>query len=244
MTLHALRLTWLIACGVASAPALAQQALPPQEPILRIDAGTHDSVVNDIGVDANCKTIVTGSKDKTVRLWAVNAVSGEPPLLRTLRPPIGLRPEAGWIESVALSPDGALIALASTNLPGRPQAVLNIFDAGSGKMLLSRGVSGFISGLAFSPDGRFLAVTFHGFPALQVLQTNGWQVIAQDSAYTSNSSQGPRVTYDERGRIYTVMVGSFQNNTLLKRYAMPFAGMEIRPDLTVQVRLRLLQYRY
>jgi len=55
------------------------------QPVLRIETGMHTANITHIGVDAAGRYLVTGSDDKTVRVWEL--ATGR--LLRTLRPPIG-----------------------------------------------------------------------------------------------------------------------------------------------------------
>jgi hypothetical protein len=89
---------------------------PLTAPILRLDTGMHTARIGQIGVDAAQGYLVTGSYDKTVRVWEL--ASGR--LLRTLRPPIGAGNE-GNIYAVALSPDGSTVAAAGwTKAMGSP----------------------------------------------------------------------------------------------------------------------------
>ena len=104
MVIRALSFIWAIAWVVAATPALAQPP-PPQEPILRIDPGMHTALIRRIGVDATCRLLVTGSIDKTVRLWGLP----EGKLLRTLRPPIGPG-NNGQVRAVTVAPDGSWVA--------------------------------------------------------------------------------------------------------------------------------------
>lgn len=86
-------------------PAFAADPQPMTAPILRIETGMHTAPIKRIDVDGAGRFLVTGSHDKTVRVW--DLASGE--LLRTLRPPIGEGNE-GKIFAVAITPDGELIA--------------------------------------------------------------------------------------------------------------------------------------
>jgi WD40 repeat protein len=86
---------------VAVAAALAQ----PEAPMLRIETGMHTAMIRRIAVDAAGRFLVTGSDDKTVRVWELE--TGR--LLRTIRPPTGTGNE-GKIYAVAISPDGRTIA--------------------------------------------------------------------------------------------------------------------------------------
>jgi WD40 repeat protein len=75
--------------------------------MLRLETGMHTTAIRHIGVDMAQRYLVTGSEDKTVRVWELT--SGR--LLRTLRPPIGTGNE-GRIYAVTLSPDGSTVAAA------------------------------------------------------------------------------------------------------------------------------------
>jgi hypothetical protein len=56
---------------------------PPQEPILRIEAGMPMGHVTSVGADAACTLLATASEDATLRMWRVR----DGKLLRTLRAP-------------------------------------------------------------------------------------------------------------------------------------------------------------
>ncbi len=60
------------AAGIATAPAAAEVPLPQAGDVfLRIEPGMHTAMIRRIGVDAACTLMVTGSDDKTARLWAL-----------------------------------------------------------------------------------------------------------------------------------------------------------------------------
>ena len=75
------------------------------EPILTIESGLHAGSLRSMAVDRQNRYLVTGSSDKTIRIW--DLPSGNPAGI--LRPPIG-RGGDGLISAVAVSPDGNLIA--------------------------------------------------------------------------------------------------------------------------------------
>ncbi len=102
-----------------------------QENFLRIEMGMHTSIISAIGVDAQNQFIVTGSQDKTVRLWDLS--TGR--LLKIFRPPIGEGP-VGMIFAVAISPDGRTIACGgrTESGPGAPRSIY-LFDQESGKII-------------------------------------------------------------------------------------------------------------
>jgi len=88
-------------------PALADaiKICPSQDPILRFESNVHTAVVYRIGIDRECKTLVTGSEDKSVRTWSLP----EGKLIWAHRPPIG-EGDYGKVYATAISPDGKRIA--------------------------------------------------------------------------------------------------------------------------------------
>ena len=120
---------WLLAPLLA-----AHGAEPPEEPLLRIESGMHTAKIGRIAVDAAERYLVTGSSDKTVRVWEL--ASGR--LLKTLRVPIGEDANEGKVYAVALSPDGRTVAAGGWDWDSKDSIYL--FDRQSGR--LSRRISG------------------------------------------------------------------------------------------------------
>ncbi|MEO1015155.1 MAG: caspase family protein [Pseudomonadota bacterium] len=128
-----------------------------RKPRLRIDTDMHGAAILSLDVDAAGRFAVTGSYDKTARVWAIPQKEGEPfRLLNVLRPPIGDGNE-GRIDAVAISPDGSLIAMGGwTGKTGHPKQVY-LFDRVSGRMVgRLGGLPQVIDSLAFAPDGGTL----------------------------------------------------------------------------------------
>jgi WD40 repeat protein len=155
----------------------------PTRPFLRIETGMHTAIVNRIDADAAGRFLVTGSNDKTVRVW--DLTSGH--LLRTLRPPIGEGSE-GRIDSVAISPDGELVAAGGwTGYQWSGNHSIYLFDWRSGR--LSRRLSGLpdvIFDLAFSQDGSRLAATL-GSTGLRVFHLPEGREVGRDADYGDRS---------------------------------------------------------
>lgn len=118
-----LRLTSVAIASVVLTQALATRAEAPASSVdadsvsasldrasLRIDRGTHIGAIRSIAASKDGRRIVTGSEDRTIRLW--DAQSGEP--IRTLRPPSMPSGDEGKIYAVTLSPDGRWIAAAGS----------------------------------------------------------------------------------------------------------------------------------
>jgi len=130
---------------------------PPADPVLRIDPGMHTAPIWRVAVDARGRWLVTGSHDRTARVW--DLTTGR--LQRVLRPPLGSG-EEGKLYAVALSPDGATVALGGWTQfnDGRPEVApegyaIYLFDRMTGRMLRRiEGLPDVIFGLAFSADGH------------------------------------------------------------------------------------------
>jgi WD40 repeat protein len=132
-------------------PNPAARARLYEQPVLTIDPGMHTAPITDVSADAAGRLAVTGSYDKTVRVWSL--MDGK--LLRTIRVLAGPS-NVGKIYAVAMSPDGALVAAGGWTGAAREHPIY-LFEALTGKMI-SRiaGVSATTHSLAFSPDGRYL----------------------------------------------------------------------------------------
>jgi WD40 repeat protein len=146
------------ATPVASGPAISS------EPILMLESGLHSNSIRDLSTDEAGRWLVTGSIDKTVRIW--DAQTGL--LLGILRPPIGKLGD-GVIAAVAVSPDGRTIACGGRTRDSEKSRSIYLFDRESRRML--RRITGLpdnITSLQFSRDGRALAAGFRGAAGLRV----------------------------------------------------------------------------
>jgi WD40 repeat protein len=111
---------WLL-LGLALAPARADDPSSKERtdlydrPVLAIDPGMHTGVIWTQAVDGGGRFAVTGSDDRTVRIWSI----ADGKLLHTIWIPQG--PESvGRIYAVAISP---------TDQRSRPAAILSGFTA-------------------------------------------------------------------------------------------------------------------
>jgi WD40 repeat protein len=74
-------------------------------PVLVVDPGMHTAMIWRTATDRDGSWAVTGSDDKTVRVWSL----ADGTLSRTIRLPAGPG-DVGKAYAVAISPDGTLIA--------------------------------------------------------------------------------------------------------------------------------------
>ena len=183
----------LLACV---SPALrnkpTQKSLPPDEPLLRLETGTHTAVIRSIAVDQAGKTLVTVSEDKTIRVW--DLMDGR--LKQTLRVPID-QGNSGKLYAVALSPDGQTVAAGGwteTNC-------IYLFKLPGGELVRQiKGLPEVLSHLVFSPDGRHLAASIVGKNGLQVYRAADGIKVAEAAKYANHSYW---VDFDSSGRLVT-----------------------------------------
>ena len=197
-----MRIVAAILAMAALMGAARAEGLPDQRPMLRIEPGMHTAPMWRIGVDAACTLMVTGSDDKTARLWALpKGGRGSPELLRTLRVPIGEGDE-GKIFSVAISPNGKVVAAGHWTKTGGINYVY-IIDADTGEVVTRLGsLGGSIFHLAFSPDGGRLAATLGGGEGMRLWEAAGWRLLAEDKDYGGKDSYG--AGFDGANRLTTV----------------------------------------
>lgn len=123
----------------------------PLSPILRLESGVHMAGITGLAVDAAERFVVTGSSDKTVRIWSLPDLK----LIRTIRLPIGMGPRQGRVYTVAISPDGSTIAAGGWT----EENSVYLLDRASGALKgRIKGLPDCVNLLAFSPDGQRLAV--------------------------------------------------------------------------------------
>ena len=192
----------------ATMPASAAEL--PKEPQLRIDGGMHTGLVRRLDVSADGKILVTGSEDKTVRVWSLP----DGGLLRTLRLPTAPG-DVGKVFAVALSPDGKLVAAGGwddIDLSTSLDYFVYIFDRETGHILRRLGPHPqVIDELAFSPDGKRLAVGMGAQGGVTVWDTDQWRQVMADNDYgeTVNGiafSQGGEMavgSHDGKLRLYS-----------------------------------------
>jgi WD40 repeat protein len=102
----------------------------------------HTCTVSSVAFSPDGKTLASGSKDDTVRLWDAESH----------KPVAEMQGHADGVDSVAFSPDGKILA------SGSKDNTVRLWDAESHKpVAVMKGHTRGVESVAFSPDGKILA---------------------------------------------------------------------------------------
>ena len=137
------RLRGALLLGIAGLVLLTPVPLPAQ-PVTTLKG--HTDPVTSVAFSPDGKRIVSGSDDKTVKVW--DAHTGQE--IRTLKG------HTNWVLSVAFSADGKRIASGSAD------QTVKVWDAATGTLIAWRPFESEIRALWFDPETRQLRVADNG----------------------------------------------------------------------------------
>jgi WD40 repeat protein len=105
----------------------------------------HSRRVSSVSFSPDGKRIVSGSFDKTVKVWDA----------QTSQETLTLKGHSDLVRSVSFSPDGKLIASASGSGEFEKSGEIKVWDAHTGKERFTRKEhSGTVTSVSFRPDGK------------------------------------------------------------------------------------------
>jgi WD40 repeat protein len=189
-----------------AAPARSETRGPPTAPIARIEPGGHTAPIKRIDTDAAGRILVTGSDDKTVRLWSL----ADGTLLKILRVPIGGGDE-GKVYAVAISGRAYGRGRGSTGYEWDGLASIYLFEVASGRLVKRlAGLPDVINDLNYSQDGQYLAAGLGLKNGIRVYRTPDWEPVYSDpdygdSCYSVDFAADGRLvstSYDGHMRLY------------------------------------------
>jgi WD40 repeat protein len=179
----------------------------------------HTAKITRIAIDAKGQYLVTGSHDKTARVWSLP----DGKLRRVLRPPIGEGNE-GRVDAVAISPDGNTVAVGGFTGKNGEDKSIYLFNRITGE--LQQPLTGLPSGiahLAYSTEGRYLVASLGGGAGIRIYDTHNHTLVTEDTDYGDSSYWAE---FDSQGRLVTSSDDGFirlydNNFKLLAKQTVP-----------------------
>ncbi|MCY3018777.1 MAG: serine/threonine protein kinase [Planctomycetota bacterium] len=164
----------------------------------------HSNWVNSVAFSPDGKLALSGSRDKTLKLWEVKTG-------RELRTFSG---HTSWVKSIAFSPDGKLA------LSGSGDKTLKLWDVRTGRELRTfSGHTDSITSVAFAPDGALvLSATFDGVLKLMDVGTG-----RELRTFSGGNDQSLCVAFSADGKL--ALAGGMYHRLRLRDLA---TGRELR----------------
>ncbi|KEP53266.1 putative vegetative incompatibility protein HET-E-1 [Rhizoctonia solani 123E] len=207
---HALLATWSFSHGILSSefsPDSTRIALGSGKLVLLLSASTgrsilpsfkgHSQFVNSVQFSPDGTRIISGSDDKTIRVWSTQSGA-------TILGP--LEGHTGGVWSVAFSPDGARI------ISGSRDGDIYVWDARSGDRVLEllTGHDEWIRKVKYSPDGNYIISCAYGSKSIVSWDARNGQVLKtlgqQDNHRISSADLSPNgtcVAFSSNSGFYT-----------------------------------------
>jgi hypothetical protein len=206
---HLLLLLYLL---VVCAPVRAELLVPPERTL-----GGHTAAVMCVAFLPDGQTAVTGSRDRTVKLWDLKACR----VIRTLEA------HTGPVFALAVSPDGAHVASTGAD------CAVRVWEVKSGKMVaLLEGHTGNAIGLKYLPNGQLLSAAGDGLRLWDVEQEKLiWKGGVGVSEFDASADGKIAVVTDFNNGVHEVW--DIPKRTSIRTFGNPSRmrpGLAITPD--------------
>src|SRR5436190_2037188 len=136
--------------------ALPGVALSQGRPSIVWARAGHSSNVNSVAYSLDGQLLVSGSNDRTIKLWRRDGV-----FIKSLAIPYDINGQLTDVLSVAISPDGTLIAAGVEQYNASSQTefgAVQVWRISDGQLVQNfTGYGAAVNSVAFSPDGQYLA---------------------------------------------------------------------------------------
>ncbi len=201
-----------VAMNLANVPQSFAQSSTPQDstttpspesglnnqPIYTLSGHTGD--VASVAFSPDGQTMVSGSFDKTLKLW--NLKTGK--LLRTLTG------HSDFVRAVAISPDGQTIVSGGGGTEVNTDKTIRLWNLKTGKLLGTlQGHSQGISSLAIAPDGQTLVTASYD----KTIKLWNLKTLKRLATLSGHSSWVRSVVITPDGQTIVSIGGSAENNT-------------------------------
>jgi WD40 repeat protein len=196
-------LSLLLFAGPLNVTGSTLAATPDINPTLRIEAGgAHSAVIAGLAVSVDGAIIVTGSNDRTVRIWSMPGLR----LVRTVFLPAWPYNNQGAAYTVALSPDRKTVV--ATGWTGSWESedgskgpwcfyVISVEKGDIQRTICD--LPNWANHVAYSAKGDYLAFALKAGGGLQVYRTSDYSIVHSET-YPETSTW---VEFDGTGRIAT-----------------------------------------
>jgi WD40 repeat protein len=181
----------------------------------------HTGAVLGVGFSPDGNRIITGSEDRTARIWDA----------RTGSPLLELKGHTNRVTSAAFSPDGARIVTGSWDQTAR------VWDTRTGSPLLElKGHTSSVTSATFSPDGSRIATGSHDHTARiwdavtgsALLELKGHTSMVSSAAFSCDGARIVTGGGDHSARVWDARIGSPLLE--LKGHTEPVTSAAYSPD--------------